>query len=323
MSVVSVEFVYRSFQADWQESEEMAEVVDLVTTPPDFVHSLSCIEEEGNESPGSNISGEGTCGTGEVPSVSVEEPLDEKLFRLQSRVISMLEMQKRRAEPKEPLRARKAAAPRGPGAVGTTGAKLEAERAKAKSSYREVKENQEKVEKNEDWRNTPGGAVQHRKNLAKHYKEQLELLEHEEKELQHQMNLRQQLRLVLHDEAQQCERACLEPESELAAHNAHEKEHATEQLVEENRQLDLLRRQLEEQLRISEERRLQLEQENQLLQKRPKQRPPDPVANCQPNGVGSPPDRSDRHPAGNRVGKASAAPAAPASLRTKSPRWEA
>ena len=32
------------------------EVVELVTsTSPDFVHSLSCIEEEGNESPGSGL----------------------------------------------------------------------------------------------------------------------------------------------------------------------------------------------------------------------------------------------------------------------------
>lgn len=309
------------------EREEMAEeVVELVTsTSPDFVHSLSCIEEEGNESPGSG-SGQGgsAVSSPHVETVPVDEPLDEKLFRLQNRVISMLEMQKRSQEPQKARRkpTQTAGVGRNGSAAMTAGVKRQGQDApavaeregqlKISKSSREMQENVERSPSAEaDWRNTPGGAVQHRKNLAKHYKEQLELLEHEEKELQHQMNLRQQLRLVLHDEAQQCERAeraCLEPESELAAHNAHEKE-ATEQLVEENRQLDLLRRQLEEQLRISEQRRLQLERENQMLQKRPSR----PV---EPNGATA----ERRAPPGpGRAPVCQKAPA-PAALRTKSPR---
>lgn len=327
-------FEKRASGDGWQEPterEEMAEeVAELVTsTSPDFVHSLSCIEEEGNESPGSG-SGQGgsAVSSPHVETVPVDEPLDEKLFRLQNRVISMLEMQKRSQEPQKVRR--KPTQTAGVGRNGSaavtpgTGVKrqghdppaVSAEREgqlKISKSSREVKENEERSPRSPsveaDWRNTPGGAVQYRKNLAKHYKEQLELLEHEEKELQHQMNLRQQLRLVLHDEAQQCERAeraCLEPESELAAHNAHEKE-ATEQLVEENRQLDLLRRHLEEQLRISEQRRLQLERENQMLQQRPSR----PV---EPNGATA----ERRAGPGGRATVSQKAPA-PA-LRTKSPR---
>jgi chromosome segregation ATPase len=306
------------------------EVVELVTsTSPDFVHSLSCIEEEGNESPGSG-SGQGgsAVSSPHVETVPVDEPLDEKLFRLQNRVISMLEMQKRSQEPQKARRkpTQTAGVGRNGSAAMTAGVKRQGQDApavaeregqlKISKSSREMQENVERSPSAEaDWRNTPGGAVQHRKNLAKHYKEQLELLEHEEKELQHQMNLRQQLRLVLHDEAQQCERAeraCLEPESELAAHNAHEKE-ATEQLVEENRQLDLLRRQLEEQLRISEQRRLQLERENQMLQKRPSR----PV---EPNGATA--ERRAPPGPGSRAPVSQKAPA-PAALRTKSPRSEA
>ena len=259
--------------------EEMAEMELVAVASPDFMHSLSCIEEEGNESPGSGSQCEAQGSPVSSPQRHVElsdEPLDEKLFRLQSRVISMLEMQKQRSE--EPQKRRK------PHAVGrmpptdhlkrpanhetptVASGEREGHSRVAKNGHREVKENDGEMESAmSDWRTTPGGAVQHRKNLAKHYKEQLELLEHEEKELQHQMNLRQQLKVVLHDEAQQCERACLEPESELSAQQANEKE-ANEQLVEENRQLEMLRRQLEEQLRISEERRLQLERENQMLQ---------------------------------------------------------
>ena len=303
------------------------EVVELVTsTSPDFVHSLSCIEEEGNESPGSG-SGQGCSAVSSpVEAVPVDEPLDEKLFRLQNRVISMLEMQKRSQEPQKARKkpTQNAGVGRNGSAAMTAGIKRQGQDApveregqlKISKSSREVKENVERSPSVEgDWRNTPGGAVQHRKNLAKHYKEQLELLEHEEKELQHQMNLRQQLRLVLHDEAQQCERAeraCLEPESELAAHNAHEKE-ATEQLVEENRQLDLLRRQLEEQLRISEQRRLQLERENQMLQQRPSR----PV---EPNGATAAERRAPPGPSGRTPVSQKAAPVA---LRTKSPRSQA
>lgn len=258
--------------------EEMAEMELVAVASPDFVHSLSCIEEEGNESPGSGSQCEAQGSPVSSPKRHVElsdEPLDEKLFRLQSRVISMLEMQKQRSE--EPQKRRK------PHAVGrmpptdhlkrpanhetppVASGEREGHSRVAKNGHREVKENDGEMESAPDWRTSHGGAVQHRKNLAKHYKEQLELLEHEEKELQHQMNLRQQLKVVLHDEAQQCEQACLEPESELYAQQANEKD-ANEQLVEENRQLEILRRQLEEQLRISEERRLQLERENQMLQ---------------------------------------------------------
>ena len=127
---------------------------------------------------------------------SSEEPLDEKLFRLQSRVTSMLESQKRQ-EPKQ---------------------------------RRDVA----------------------RKHLAQHYRQQLERLEDEERELQHQMMIRQQLRRELHEEEQQA---------------AAQVEVKPEDLVAENRQLDQLRRQLEEQLRVSEQRRLELERENQLLQR--------------------------------------------------------
>lgn len=321
-------FEKRASGDGWQpaEREEMAEeVVELVTsTSPDFMNSLSCIEEEGNESAGSG-SGQGASAVSSphAETVPVDEPLDEKLFRLQNRVISMLEMQKRSQEPQKARRKPTQTAGVGRNGSAMAGVKRQgqdppAEREgqlKISKSSREVKENVERSPSVEaDWRNTPGGAVQHRKNLAKHYKEQLELLEHEEKELQHQMNLRQQLRLVLHDEAQQCEqaeRACLEPESELAAHNAHERE-ATEQLVEENRQLDLLRRQLEEQLRISEQRRLQLERENQMLQ-----RPSRPV---EPNGATA--ERRAPPGPGGPGGRAPVSQKAPgpAALRTKSPR---
>ena len=91
-----------------------------------------------------------------------------------------------------------------------------------------------------------------RKHLAQHYRQQLERLEDEERELQHQMMIRQQLRMELHEEEQQA---------------AAQVEVKPEDLVAENRQLDQLRRQLEEQLRVSEQRRLELERENQLLQR--------------------------------------------------------
>lgn len=305
---------------DWQEIDprEMAEdgPVLEVATSPDFVNSLSCIEEEANESPGSGSSPISS----PVESVPVDEPLDEKLLRLQSRVISMLEMQKRSQEPQKarrkpltgppPQSVGTLRGPSGPAKRHSEAAIVERDHKVSSKSCREVKEEVKEgpAEVAEaDWRNPPKGAVQCRKNLAKHYKEQLELLEHEEKELQHQMNLRQQLRVVLHDEAQQCERAEKE-QSELAARNAHEKD-ATYELVEENRQLDLLRRQLEEQLRISENRRLQLERENQML------RPQREAAERR----GAPPPAPPSRPI---IASRKAAPT-PASLRTKSPRLEA
>ena len=317
--------------------EEMAEMELVAVASPDFMHSLSCIEEEGNESPGSGSQCEAQGSPVSSPQRHVElsdEPLDEKLFRLQSRVISMLEMQKQRSE--EPQKRRK------PHAVGrmpptdhlkrpanhetptVASGEREGHSRVAKNGHREVKENDGEMESAmSDWRTMPGGAVQHRKNLAKHYKEQLELLEHEEKELQHQMNLRQQLKVVLHDEAQQCERACLEPESELSAQQANEKE-ANEQLVEENRQLEMLRRQLEEQLRISEERRLQLERENQMLQQpvngslaEIRETPLRHGRGGLPGGL--PGGRGDRGPGVSRTAASQGSQKPVTSLRTKSP----
>ena len=294
----------------------------------DFANSLSCIQEETegpeNESPSSQEgSSQAASNRGKIPM----EPLDEKLFRLQNRVISMLETQgtqKKSGEggqaqrPKrKPVRSA-TECPKRPDVQEEEKEECTTRSLKNGSTRREEKP--QEVNSIQDWRQLPGGAVEYRKNLARHYKQQLELLEYEEKELQYQMSVRQQLRLQLHEEEQQCERAQLrEMELKEQQSSQFKGEQWNEHLVEENRQLDNLRRHLEEELRISEERRLHLERENQMLLQRPKR---DALH------ARSKKEQESRGPAGRPQPAAAAAAAAassykalqPASLRTKSPR---
>ena len=254
------------------------------------VVALSCIqEEEDEESPGPSLAPKRLAGSrGPSSSYSVHaggsladfvEPLDENLNRLQRKVASMLEMQRRsnNSSSQEDLRSRSVhSAHPGPEPHDCKAVQREADQhlqhsqhsARAdRAASREPQALAAHARPKEccpslqhATRRTPETAAQYRELLAEHYKQQLYMLDEEEAELQHQMRLRQQLRLELHEEHERCEQAARNAEAEAVPQT--DQAHRMEE-----KQLELLRS-LEEQLRISEERRLELERENRVLQSR-------------------------------------------------------
>ena len=258
------------------------------------VVALSCIqEEEDEESPGPSLAPKRLAGSrGPSSSYSVHaggsladfvEPLDENLNRLQRKVASMLEMQRRsnNSSSQEDLRSRSVhSAHPGPEPHrdckpvqreasdqhlqhSARAASREPQASLAahapETHARQPKECCPSLQTHAT-RRTPETAAQYRELLAEHYKQQLYMLDEEEAELQHQMRLRQQLRLELHEEHERCEQAARNAEAEAVPQT--DQAHRMEE-----KQLELLRS-LEEQLRISEERRLELERENRVLQSR-------------------------------------------------------
>ena len=246
--------------------------------------ALSCIHEEDEESPSPGLAPTRVAGS-KLSSLSLKpevgesvvdfvEPLDENLNRLQRKVASMLEMQ-RRSSPQEDKsqswrqEAESQRERRGQGEPSHE-ARAFSELQHAQASLTEPRESRppRKTPKEscphlqsqgcQGNRYAPANSVQYREVLAEHYKQQLQMLDEEEAELQHQMRLRQQLRLELHEEQER---------RKEAARKAEVVEPRTDAQFVEEKQLELLRS-LEEQLRISEERRLELERENRVLQSR-------------------------------------------------------
>eukprot|EP00439_Symbiodinium_sp_Y106_P065872 s3257_g10.t1 len=257
------------------------------------VMPLSCIHEEEDEETSSpshaSRRGPGYRGTSSFAKealTEVVEPLDENLNRLQRKVASMLEMQ-RRSSSQEDLKSHSSRAE----------AELKRERRVHDEPVADYPQYtvEEPVE-SRPWASCPSqrsGVPQctHRELLAEHYKQQLQMLDEEEAELQHQMQLRQQLRVELHEEQERCEEAARTAELAEAQPGAHV----------EDRQLELLRS-LEEQLRISEERRLELERENRVLQSRI-QKTPGPSTK-KPSMPSAMPRSREREPPKEGLGRA-------------------
>ena len=257
------------------------------------VMPLSCIREEEDEETSSpshaSRRGPGYRGTSSFAKealTEVVEPLDENLNRLQRKVASMLEMQ-RRSSSQEDLKSHSSRAE----------AELKRERRVHDEPVADYPQYtvEEPVE-SRPWASCPSqrsGVPQctHRELLAEHYKQQLQMLDEEEAELQHQMQLRQQLRVELHEEQERCEEAARTAELAEAQPGAHV----------EDRQLELLRS-LEEQLRISEERRLELERENRVLQSRI-QKTPGPSTK-KPSMPSAMPRSREREPPKEGLGRA-------------------
>ncbi|CAE6967702.1 PIP5K4 [Symbiodinium sp. CCMP2592] len=267
------------------------------------VMPLSCIHEEEDEETSSpshaSRRGPGCRGTSSFSAkealTEVVEPLDENLNRLQRKVASMLEMQ-RRSSSQEDLKSH------------SSRAEPELKRHERRVHDEPVAADYPQYTVEEPVESRPWLAscpsqlntraagsgtqcTQYRELLAEHYKQQLQMLDEEEAELQHQMQLRQQLRVELHEEQERCEEAARTAELAEAQPGAHV----------EDRQLELLRS-LEEQLRISEERRLELERENRVLQSRI-QKTPGPSTK-KPSMPSAMPRSREREPPKEGLGRA-------------------
>ncbi|CAE7547893.1 PIP5K4 [Symbiodinium sp. KB8] len=288
------------------------------------VMPLSCIhEEEDEETSSPSHASRRPCyrGTSSFSAketlTEVVEPLDENLNRLQRKVASMLEMQ-RRSSSQEDLKSHN---PRAESELKRHERRVHDEPVVADPPQYTVEDPVE----SRPWASCARAAgtgtqcTQYRELLAEHYKQQLQMLDEEEAELQHQMRLRQQLRVELHEEQERCEEAARTAELAEAQPDAHV----------EDRQLELLRS-LEEQLRISEERRLELERENRVLQSRI-QKSPSTNKPCgamprrEPPKEGKEISRRDRSPPSQSAFERSPpapATATPAVFRAASPRTQ-